>query len=180
MACVQGPALASSWSGMPAPLPLSAGRSSCPPPTLPPRHPTGCSHLLPLGVQAGGAARPSKVDNDRGAPARAHRQAVPRAVSACRRPALPAQLPASALLLATCHWLAICHPHRLLHALPHRRWHNHLNPNIKRGQWSRQEDEVIARFHRRFGNQVRRFGGRVFDCCVYTNWETGAGGMPPA
>jgi hypothetical protein len=34
------------------------------------------------------------------------------------------------------------------------RWHNHLNPDIKRGQWTRPEDEIIVRFHRRFGNQV--------------------------
>lgn len=36
-----------------------------------------------------------------------------------------------------------------------RRWHNHLNPSIKRGQWVREEDEVIVRFHRRHGNQAR-------------------------
>ena len=36
----------------------------------------------------------------------------------------------------------------------HRRWHNHLNPDIKRGEWGREEDEVIVRMHRRFGNQV--------------------------
>lgn len=34
------------------------------------------------------------------------------------------------------------------------RWHNHLNPAIKHGQWTREEDEVIVRFHRAHGNQV--------------------------
>jgi len=34
----------------------------------------------PLGVQAGGAARPPEVDHDCRAPAGPHRQAVPRAV----------------------------------------------------------------------------------------------------
>jgi len=43
------------------------------------------------------------------------------------------------------------HPLSLAHAC---RWHNHLNPNIKRGQWTRQEDEIIVRFHRCYGNQV--------------------------
>lgn len=42
-----------------------------------------------------------------------------------------------------------------LFSLSHtRRWHNHLNPDIKRGAWSRQEDEIIVRFHRRHGNQA--------------------------
>ena len=45
-----------------------------------------------------------------------------------------------------------------------RRWHNHLNPNIKRGQWSRPEDEIIVRFHRRFGNQVRVGGVEGCGC----------------
>ena len=43
------------------------------------------------------------------------------------------------------------------------RWHNHLNPEIKRGEWTREEDEMIVRFHRKKGNQVR--GGRAYLLC---------------
>lgn len=35
------------------------------------------------------------------------------------------------------------------------RWHNHLNPAIKHGNWTREEDEVVVRFHACHGNQVR-------------------------
>lgn len=51
-----------------------------------------------------------------------------------------------------------------------RSWHNHLNPAIKRGQWTRHEDEVIVRFHRRFGNQVR-----ALDCGGGGSAQSGLG-----
>ena len=177
-------ALASCCSGMPTPLPPCTGRAGWPHPSYSTRAPSTCCHVLP---QAGDAAWSPEVDDDCGAPARPHWQAVPRAVSA-RRPAPPPQrthcLTRMCLPLAACcpTWLGTCRTHPL-HALPRRRWHNHLNPNIKRGQWSRQEDEVIVRFHRRFGNQVRRGGGCPTDLhinlCV-TNWEAGAGRTSPS
>lgn len=50
------------------------------------------------------------------------------------------------------------------------RWHNHLNPGIKRGEWGREEDETIVRFHRRFGNQARFvWKGEGGEVCVCTN-----------
>lgn len=33
------------------------------------------------------------------------------------------------------------------------RWHNHLNPDIKRGKWTPEEDEIIIRAHKEFGNK---------------------------
>jgi hypothetical protein len=32
------------------------------------------------------------------------------------------------------------------------RWHNHLNPDIKRGKWTEQEDQIIIKAHERLGN----------------------------
>ncbi len=33
------------------------------------------------------------------------------------------------------------------------RWHNHLHPDIKRGKWTSEEDEIIIRAHKEFGNR---------------------------
>ena len=33
------------------------------------------------------------------------------------------------------------------------RWHNHLNPNIKRDNWSAEEDLIIFNAHQRIGNK---------------------------
>lgn len=33
------------------------------------------------------------------------------------------------------------------------RWHNHLNPAIKRDKWTEQEDQIIIRAHERLGNK---------------------------
>lgn len=40
------------------------------------------------------------------------------------------------------------------------RWHNHLNPEIKKEKWTEQEDELIMKAHLRFGNkwaEIARF-----------------------
>lgn len=33
------------------------------------------------------------------------------------------------------------------------RWHNHLNPNIKKTAWTEEEDRIIYNAHVRWGNQ---------------------------
>lgn len=33
------------------------------------------------------------------------------------------------------------------------RWHNHLNPNIKKSAWTSEEDAVIYEAHKQWGNQ---------------------------
>lgn len=33
------------------------------------------------------------------------------------------------------------------------RWHNHLNPDIKRGKWTDQEDQIIIKAHEKYGNR---------------------------
>ena len=33
------------------------------------------------------------------------------------------------------------------------RWHNHLNPAIKKGNWSEQEDALIVELHHKWGNK---------------------------
>ncbi len=35
----------------------------------------------------------------------------------------------------------------------HERWHNHLSPGIRKGPWTREEDEIIIDAHRRLGNR---------------------------
>jgi hypothetical protein len=41
---------------------------------------------------------------------------------------------------------------RLLCNLPHR-WHNHLNPDIKKNKWSEEEDFLIIEAHKKLGNR---------------------------
>ena len=33
------------------------------------------------------------------------------------------------------------------------RWHNHLNPDIKRERWTEEEDSIIIQAHEKFGNR---------------------------
>lgn len=33
------------------------------------------------------------------------------------------------------------------------RWHNHLNPNIKKSAWTDEEDNIIYQAHKQWGNQ---------------------------
>lgn len=33
------------------------------------------------------------------------------------------------------------------------RWHNHLNPNVKKSSWTAEEDLVIYKAHRALGNR---------------------------
>eukprot|EP00887_Chlorella_sp_A99_P004316 scaffold15.g4316.t1 len=55
------------------------------------------------------------------------------------------------------------------------RWHNHLNPEIKHGEWSREEDEMIIKFHRKYGNQWARMAlhirGRT-DNAIKNHWNS--------
>jgi len=33
------------------------------------------------------------------------------------------------------------------------RWHNHLNPDIKKNKWTQQEDDAIILAHQKYGNK---------------------------
>jgi hypothetical protein len=33
------------------------------------------------------------------------------------------------------------------------RWHNHLNPEIRKDAWTPEEDRIIMEAHQRFGNK---------------------------
>lgn len=33
------------------------------------------------------------------------------------------------------------------------RWHNHLNPDVKKGTWTKEEDRIIFEYHAKLGNQ---------------------------
>ena len=36
------------------------------------------------------------------------------------------------------------------------RWHNHLDPSVKSGNWTAEEDEIILKCHKKFGNKWAR------------------------
>ena len=56
------------------------------------------------------------------------------------------------------------------------RWLNHLDPSLKKGEWSKEEDDILLRAQAKWGNSWTRIAELLPGRCVcHSVWGGGGG-----
>ena len=64
-------------------------------------------------------------------------------------------------MLRTTHTIIVSSILHTISIINYSRWHNHLNPGIRKDAWTEEEDRMIVELHRELGNKWAEIAKRL-------------------